>query len=182
MQHAAVSTISFFVLRSLSFFFILTFIQTLLFILISSLAKKAGSSGAIIANSSTYFDAATAHGAGGNISPKTPKITYPDWQVWTKPLATGGDRGANQMAVLVINISEDPQSVSISYETLGINAKRVEAEGWSDNGNKDVAGKRTKVTAKDAWTNVEVEAGVGKTGLSLDSIASHDSAFLVLSY
>lgn len=86
------------------------------------------------------------------------------------------------MAVLVINISEDPQSVSISYETLGINAKRVEAEGWSDNGNKDVAGKRTKVTAKDAWTNVEVEAGVGKTGLSLDSIASHDSAFLVLSY
>ena len=52
----------------------------------------------------------------------------------------------------------------------------------SDNGNKDVAGKRTKVTAKDAWTNVEVEAGVGKTGLSLDSIASHDSAFLVLTY
>ena len=95
---------------------------------------------------------------------KHPNIAFPVWQAWSKPLGSG------KLAVLVINISTEPQDVSILYATLGIPVTR------------GIASKnRRAVTAVDAWTGDAVGKGVvGKDGLILAAIPSHDSVFLVL--
>ena len=120
-----------------------------------------GSAGTLVANSSQYFEAPTAHGAGGKIKPgDRGDVRYPAWQVWSKPMAAGRGR---QTAVLVINLSEQAQSVEVSYAALGLRPNAGES-----------------VAASDAWTGAAVTRGIGKTGLQLAAIRSHDSVFLVL--
>ena len=116
----------------------------------------------LAANSSSYFEAATAHGAGGKIKPgNRSDIVYPAWQAWRKPLA----RPAGAQAVLLINLSEQPIDITVSYAALGL---RPAATG-------------RLVAATDAWTGAAVTAGVGAAGLGMMAIGSHDSVFLVLS-
>ena len=96
----------------------------------------------------------TAHGASGKVGGN---VSYPTWQAWQKPLA----QPAGARAVLVINLSERPQDVSVSFKSLGV------AQG-------------RRVAATDAWTGAPAPSAVGAHGLSLAGVASHDSVFLVL--
>jgi alpha-galactosidase len=115
----------------------------------------AGHPGLLVANSTQYFDAPTAHGASGKISPKHGNVTYPTWQVWRKPLA---DPKGGQ-AVLVINLSEEPQDVSFAYEDIDPSLG-------------------SSPSATDVWTGGAVP--VARSSASFKDIASHDSVFIIL--
>lgn len=119
-----------------------------------------GSAGTLVTNSTEYFEAPTAHGASGKVLPGNKSdVRYPTWQVWHKPLAIP----QGSQAVLVINLSEEPQDVRVAYADLGLHP----AKGGA-------------VKALDAWTGASVTAGVGATGLDFAAIAGHDNVFLVV--
>ena len=113
----------------------------------------AGSAGTLVANSSTYFEAPTVHGASGKLRPGNKSdISFPEWQVWRKPLSNGAQ------AVLIINIDTQPHTVQVSFAELGLGGR--------------------KIAATDAWTGQTV--AVGEKGLDLGTITGHGSVFLLL--
>ena len=122
-------------------------------------SQWAGHAGLLVANSTSYFAAPTAHGASGKINPKHPNVIFPVWQVWRKPLASP----AGGQAVLVINLSEKPQDVRVTFAAL-----RLEIPPGA------------RVKAVGVWTGAEVH-GVDETSIKFAGIASHDSAYVVLS-
>lgn len=120
----------------------------------------AGSAGTLVSNSTEYFEAPTAHGAGGKMKPGNKSdVRYPVWQVWHKPLSVP----AGSQAVLAVNLSPEPQDVSVMYSELGLPAGA------------------SRIKAADAWTGHAVTDGIGADRLSLAAIPSHDSVFLILS-
>ena len=146
----------------------------------------------MVTNSSRYFEAPTAHGAGGKLKPGNKSdVSYPTWQVWKKPLGSG------KHAVLAINLSEQRQTIAVSYLELGLQLRvrfqiirnaRIENVGTYQScmvSKSRIIWKQTvaagkSVRATDVWTGVEVTRGVGRTGLAFGGIGSHDSVFLVL--
>jgi len=115
----------------------------------------AGLSGVLVRNATTTFSAPTAHGANGKVAPHgRGNVTYPDWMVWRKPLSE--PRGGE--AVLVINLSDSPVDVAISFSELGM-------DGVS--------------SVTDVWTGRPVRPG-SSDGLDLMGLGPHDSVFYVL--
>ena len=81
----------------------------------------AGHPGRLIKNASQTFVAATGHGAGfiqcyipGIARNFCDNVTFPVSQVWAKPLPNG------EHAVLLINLSEETQTVGVSPAELGL--------------------------------------------------------------
>mmetsp|Transcript_27285 Transcript_27285/g.59257 ORF Transcript_27285/g.59257 Transcript_27285/m.59257 type:complete len:281 (+) Transcript_27285:1-843(+) len=85
--------------------------------------KWAGHPGRLVASSSHNFTAGVAHGARCPCCTdpsKCESYDFPTWQVWVKPQPGGF------MAALVINISEEPQDVTVSLKTLGLTTEAAE--------------------------------------------------------
>ena len=99
----------------------------------------AGHPGGLAASSAENF---TTHEGTTTIT------TFPVWQVWRKPLQPR--QGKQAEAVLVINLSEQPQNVTLASDG---------------------------VTATDVWTGEGVSVGSKSTVFDL---APHASRFLVL--
>ena len=112
----------------------------------------------LLANSTVFFDAPTAHGASG----KTGKnVTYPTWQVWRKPL----EQPAGAQAVLLINLSDEPQDVSFEFEAI---------DPLHELGDKP--------TAIEVWSGDAVKLSGNRTGeATFEAVAAHDSVFLIIS-
>ena len=117
-----------------------------------------GHPGRLVKNASKTFVAAVGHGAGfdGCERMEGPRmvnicenISFPVTQVWAKPLS------ATEHAVLLINLSEEPQSAGVTLAELGLS--------WG------------AAAAADVWTGKEAAGGVGRVGLP-----PHGSAFLRL--
>lgn len=73
-----------------------------------------GQPGRNVLNSSAYFMAPTAHGAGAKLGPA---VRYPEWQVWAKPQAEG------RVAVLFLNLADRPADASIELSALSLGAR-----------------------------------------------------------
>ena len=115
----------------------------------------AGNPGNLVANSTVYREYATEHGADGGFLPEQRTDLYPTWQVWRKPLTTP----TKGQAVLVINLSDEPQDVTVRYVDVD-------------------AGLGDDVVATDVWTGQQVS--VGKSAAVLKGIEPHGNVFLVL--
>jgi len=115
----------------------------------------AGWPGSLVKNASEYFDGDTMHGAQGS----TPeKISFALWQIWSKPQPQ--QRGLHQEAVLIINLSDEPQDITLVYTDVNT------ALG-------------TKVTAIDVWTGQGMH--VEQSSTIFRNLGPHESRFLLLS-
>jgi len=100
-----------------------------------------------------------AESAKTNFTPHngtTTVTSFPVWQVWHKPM--NPESGKTKEAVLVINLSEEPRNVTLTYS-------HVQPQLGDS------------VTATDVWTGKTVETSLKSTVFSL---APHASRFLVL--
>ncbi len=127
--------------------------------IISINQQWAGSAGTLAVNSSNYFNASTVHGANGKVRPGAKAfVTYPQWQIWRKPLVSP----SNSLAILAINLYEKPLDIRVTYAAISMNSTG-------------------RISAKDAWTGSKSTVIIEKDGLYFPNVGSHDSVFLILS-
>ena len=118
-----------------------------------------GNPGNLVANSSEYHEYYTEHGAGGGVLPEQRTDLYPTWMIWRKPLRTP----AGGQAVLVINLSDQLQDVTVMYSAIDPSL-----------------GGGGRVEGTDVWSGAKLDLGNNATATTFKGVESHGNVFAVL--